>query len=301
MTSLPTDVVVVTMGTSTPVAAVHAAADEAAGRGATLQLLMAYDGSLAVAKPGSPDLFHLARATATAVLASVRATLAVTHPALRVVTVLRFAMAHHALMRSTERPLITVAGNHRVAGWATTLFVSMAANLMAGGQRSPAIVARRTSAGGRRNSDPVWVGLDGSAECNHAFALAVESASAQHVPSVGIHSWNEQQSGVPLTGPSFDIDRQRRERDRELFKEELGGWSERHRDVQLMTLVLRGRPTESTGRPSRKTPLVNQSALVVVGSRGGSGLTNVLLHSARQASITSPGTRIAAAASGDEE
>src|SRR3954451_6699339 len=116
MTSLPTDVVVVTMGTSTPVAAVHAAADDAAGRGATLQLLMAYDGSLAVAKPGSPDLFHLARATATAVLASVRATLAVTHPALRVVTVLRFAMAHHALMRSTERPLITVAGNHRVAG-----------------------------------------------------------------------------------------------------------------------------------------------------------------------------------------
>src|SRR4051794_30658250 len=177
MTSVTTDVVGVSIRTSTPSAAVQSAADEAAGRGATLQLLMAYDASLAVATPGAPDLFSLSRATATKVLASVRANLAITHPALRVITVLRLGMAHRGLARSTERPVVTVVGNHRAAGLATDLFVAMAAHLITGAHGSAAIARRCTPADDRQNSAPVWVGLDGSAESDHAFALALEAAA----------------------------------------------------------------------------------------------------------------------------
>ena len=75
MKAITTNVVVVGVGNSTPSAAVDWAATEAGRRGATLQLLMAYDASIALPNRGGaipPDPFTQGRAAGLEALAALQ-------------------------------------------------------------------------------------------------------------------------------------------------------------------------------------------------------------------------------------
>jgi hypothetical protein len=116
MKATTTNVVVVGVGNSTPSAAVDWAATEAGHRGA-LQLLMAYDASIALPNRGGAipaDPFRQGRAADLYALAALRVSLAGTHPGLPVITTgLRHAVTHRALVRASEHALLTVVGTHR--------------------------------------------------------------------------------------------------------------------------------------------------------------------------------------------
>ncbi len=143
MNAITTNVVVVGVGNSTPSAAVDWAATEAGRRGATLQLLLAYDASGALPNRGGaipPDPFRQARAAGLEALAALHAALAVTHPGLPVTTDLRHAVAHRALVRASEHALLTVVGHHRSGSARTAALLGSIAGKVAAGAYGPVAV-----------------------------------------------------------------------------------------------------------------------------------------------------------------
>ena len=288
MKAITTNVVVVGVGNSTPSAAVDWAATEAGRRGATLQLLMAYDASIALPNRGGaipPDPFTQGRAAGLEALAALQVRLAGTHPRLPVTTGLRHAVAHRALVRASEHALLTVVGTHRTGQARTALLGSVAGRVAAAAYGPIAVVPRSTAPTEPQDGGPVWVALDGSADSNDALAFALQEASLRHVPLVAIHSWTDQHHSALLTGFPLEVARLRRDQEERLLAEQLAGWSEKYPDVNVTTRVLRGAPAESIVNYSNSITSSSQPTLLVVGSRGRNELTNLLLGSTSQALI----------------
>ena len=288
MNAITTNVVVVGVGDAAPSAAVQWAATEAGRRGATLQLLMAYDASATLPNRGGaipPDPFRQARAEGLEALAAVQASLAATHPGLPVTTNLRHAIAHRALVRASEHALLTVVGSRRTGTARTALLGSIAGRVAAAAYGPVAVIPNRTAAPEAEDGGPVWVGLDGSADSNDALAFALQEASLRHVPLVAIHSWKDQPHGALLTGFPLEADRLRRDQEERLLAEQLAGWSEKYPEVKVAARMLRGAPDESIVNYSDSITSTSRPALLVLGSRGRNELTNLLLGSTSQALI----------------
>ena len=164
MNSITTNVVVVGVGNSTPSAAVDWAAIEAGRRGATLQLLLAYDASGALPNRGGaipPDPFRQARAAGVEALAAVQAALAVTHPGLPVTTDLRHAVANRALVRASEHALLTVVGHRRSGRARTAALLGSIAGKVAAGAYGPVAVVPREAAATESQDGGAGVGRSG--------------------------------------------------------------------------------------------------------------------------------------------
>ena len=282
------NVVVVGIRSAVPSAAVKWAAAEAACRGAGLRLLMAYDGSDVRPNRGGavpPDPFRQGRLAATEALAALVAGLAITDPGLPVSTELRHAVAHRALVRASEHALLTVVGSRR-AGWAGTALLGSTAVKVAADAYGPVVVVPHdTTDMESLDRGPVWVGLNGCADSSDAVAFALQEASLRGVPLVAIHSWHDQPHGGLLNGFPPEIDRQRRDQEARLLSEQLAGSSDQYPDVEVTTLVLRGAPAAAIAKYIASIGSCSRPALLVVGSRGRSEVTGLLLGSAGRALI----------------
>ncbi len=130
---------------------------------------------------------------------------------------------------------------------------------------------------------PVVVGVDGSPTSEQAVAFAFEAAAVRGAHLLAVHSWNDniavEVADTSQIGPRVSV-ADLEENERELLSERLAGWAEKYPDVVVEKSVLRGRPTENLLR------LSENAQLMVVGTRGRSGMVGALLGSTSHALIT---------------
>jgi nucleotide-binding universal stress UspA family protein len=112
---------------------------------------------------------------------------------------------------------------------------------------------------------PVVVGVDGSAACESAIAIAFDEASRRGVEVLAVHGFDH--AGTSMAGA--------------LLGQRLAGWQERYPDVAVHRVITRDHPADA---------LLDQSSrgqLVVVGSRGRGGLAGKMLGSVSAAVVQS--------------
>ncbi|MEV5837624.1 universal stress protein [Nocardia sp. NPDC052112] len=126
-------------------------------------------------------------------------------------------------------------------------------------------------------TQPVLVGVDGSANSLPAVEIAFEEASRRKVDLIALHAWSDT-SGIELPGPGWDAAHDVAEA---LLSESLAGFGERYPDVAVHRITVADRPVRA---------LLDQSGnaqLVVVGSHGRGGFMSMLLGSTSNALLHS--------------
>lgn len=121
---------------------------------------------------------------------------------------------------------------------------------------------------------PVLLGVDDSAACADAIALAFDEASRRRVELVAVHTWFD----VDYVVPEFDwhVEKQYAH---EVLNTQLDGWPERFPDVKLTRKIGRGNPGHWLTEHSP------HAQLVVVGSHGRGAFAGMLLGSVSRALV----------------
>jgi nucleotide-binding universal stress UspA family protein len=255
--------------------AVRWAAVEAARRRAPLRLVSAY------ARPerdpnGGPllgehyrRLLHIpAREYLTAAAQAVK----VLSPALEIEQVATQGFPAPVLQAESVRAAVLVLGDRGAGGLARLTAGSVAVHVATHAE-CPVVVVREP--GPAASDMPVVLGVDGSsaeaAEASVAFAF--DAAARRQVPLVAVHAWRDLMIDPGLEA-ALDLDAVD---EHDILAERLAGWAEKYPEVPVQSRVVRGRAARA---------LVDASAraqLVVVGSRGRSGLAGILLGSVSRA------------------
>ncbi|MEU0465214.1 universal stress protein [Amycolatopsis sp. NPDC006131] len=117
-------------------------------------------------------------------------------------------------------------------------------------------------------------GVDADGFGEHAIAAAFAEAAHRRVPLVALHARSsaEYRTATTPATPRLEWERAAEEHHRSVA-ERLAGWQERHPDVEVRRVVVPDRPAHHLVRWSHR------AQLVVVGSRGRSGLPGLLLGS----------------------
>ncbi len=279
-------VVVGVDGSWSALQAVRWAAREAERRGALLRLvhvchLMPVRHPKQIAPP--PDYHAALLDEGRHWLTEARDTARRAVPGIAVVTVPHDGIAADVLVTESKTAQLMVLGSRGLGGFVSLLVGSVAVALAAHGH-CPVVVMRSTTADDVLAADgPVVVGVDGSELSDAALTFAFEVAAARDVPLVAVHAWQDVRMAGAWTLLPGTVDwdwLQSEEEDR--LVERIAPWREKFPNVELRTLVVRGRPA-----PTLLEHAVG-AQLVVVGSRGhgafsGAGLGSVsqnLLHHA---------------------
>ncbi|MBM9468977.1 universal stress protein [Nakamurella leprariae] len=186
-----------------------------------------------------------------------------------------------ALREASDRALLVVVGARR-GRLAGALLGSTSWNLVLASTTPVAVV--RGDHGNerhRRTEGPVVVGVDGSAISEAAVGYAFEEAAVRGVRLVALSCW--ERADVALGTPSLAVHRDPSEleaEERTTLAEQLAGWRERYPDVEVQAVIDPGRPTSVLLERS------GTAALLVVGSRGLSGLAGLALGSTSQALVS---------------
>ncbi|MFJ2666362.1 universal stress protein [Nocardia fluminea] len=118
-------------------------------------------------------------------------------------------------------------------------------------------------------TQPVLVGVDGTANSVPAVELAFDEASRRKVELVALHAFSDS-SALDLPAFGWEVGRQSAEAD---LAEALAGYAEQYPDVPVRRIVVANRPVRT---------LLDESAsaqLLVVGSHGRGGFSSMLLGS----------------------
>lgn len=168
---------------------------------------------------------------------------------------------------------LLVLGSRGHGGFAGLLLGSVGA-AMASQASCPVVVVRE--GGGQDVGDaPVVVGVDGAPDGDTALEFAFDEASLLGVPLVALHAWSDVDLD-PFLVPSMDWSAIEADQQRLLAKR-LSRWSDKYPDVEVRRRVIRD------GAAGALTRLSERARLVVVGSRGRSGVAGLLLGSVSQA------------------
>lgn len=116
---------------------------------------------------------------------------------------------------------------------------------------------------------PVLVGIDGSPASELATEIAFEEASVRRVELVALHGWRDT---TLFHHPGLDSEALHTQAEA-ILAERLAGWQERYPDVTVQRVVVAEHPARALVQRA------DDAQLVVVGSRGRSGLTGKLLGS----------------------
>jgi nucleotide-binding universal stress UspA family protein len=181
-----------------------------------------------------------------------------------------------ALVKQSSHARLLVLGSRGAGGFAELLAGSVAVTLSAHAHCPVAIVRGGIS----DPAAPIVVGIDGSPTSEAALAFAVEEASLRSVPLVAYHVWNDNAHEPGVQTQPFVLDWNAiREAEEQVLAERLAGWQQRYPEVEIRRVVERERPAHGLVRQSAR------AQLVVVGSRGRSGLAGMLLGSTSHALI----------------
>jgi nucleotide-binding universal stress UspA family protein len=177
-----------------------------------------------------------------------------------------------ALVRASESADTVVVGSSgRSAGGLLLRSISVQ---VASHARAPVVVVHDTSA---PVGAPVVVGVDGLALSKNAIAYAYAQASSRGVGLTVVHGWwLEYVEGTPASAV-WSVDWQQfAEQEQALVAESLAGWQDRYPDVPVRRHSVRGLPVEALVRQSEN------ACLVVVGTRGRTGFSELLIGSVSQ-------------------
>jgi nucleotide-binding universal stress UspA family protein len=200
-----------------------------------------------------------------------------TVPGIAVVTVLHDGTAAEVLINESKTAQLMVLGSRGLGGFASLLVGSVAVALSAHGHCPVVVMRSSTVDNSLPGEGPVVVGVDGSELSDAALTFAFEAAAARGVPLVAVHTWQDVHMAGAWTLLPGTVDwdwLQSEEEDR--LDERVAGWREKYPDVELRTLVVRGRPAPT---------LLEHAAgaqLIVVGSRGRGAFTGMGLGSVSQ-------------------
>jgi nucleotide-binding universal stress UspA family protein len=275
-TKLGQCVVVGVDGSDTALRAVRWAADEAARRGASLRLVTAFGWTedISVGYPGlnihyrDVLLDEYRRALATAV-----ETARGRQPELELSHELRIGQPIGALADEARRAQLLVVGDrglNRVEG----LLVGSVGVAMATHAACPVVVVRGPERAD--STQPIVVGVDGTAVSEAAIAFAFQAAADRSVPLIAVHTWWDtfvDQSPAVLFRDEEQV------RQQEPVARQLAGWSEKYPQVEVTGVVARDRPVHQLLERS------SGAQLVVVGSRGHGELAGMVLGSVSNALV----------------
>ena len=132
---------------------------------------------------------------------------------------------------------------------------------------------------------PVVVGIDATPTSEAAIAFAFDEAAARHAPLVAVHTWIEGIGDTSLA-PLLDWDAATEEV-RAQLAERLAGWGAKYPDVPVERVVTNARAAQVL------LELSERAQLVVVGSRGHSGMAGFFLSSVSNALVHQAGCPVA--------
>jgi nucleotide-binding universal stress UspA family protein len=165
-----------------------------------------------------------------------------------------------------------VAIGDRGLGGVTGLLLGSVAFALGSQGTCPVVVVR-----GRpdRSDGPVVVGVDGSAISEAALAFAFEAAALRRAPLLAVHVWWDLLVG-PVTLPEMDWDAVEQAEEAALTAH-LAPWRDKHPDVDVEQVVVRGLAAEALVKRS------GGAQLVVVGSHGRGGAAGLVIGSVSHA------------------
>ncbi|MCO1659937.1 universal stress protein [Pseudonocardia humida] len=173
------------------------------------------------------------------------------------------------LYEESRRAQLLVLGNRGLGGLGGLLVGSVAVGLSAHAA-CPVVVVRGEDRD-PLSPRPVVLGVDGSPTSEAATAFAFDAAAARDAPLVAVRTVPDSTIDAriaPLIDWDAVLDTQRT-----LLTEHLGGWADKHPDVALTPVVVRGGAATALVERSRA------AQLVVVGSRGRGGFAGLVLGS----------------------
>jgi nucleotide-binding universal stress UspA family protein len=170
--------------------------------------------------------------------------------------------ARQALLDLAEKASIVVVGTRGLGPVKALLLGSVSAALAAHADCPVAVV--RPAERDEEGRDPVVVGADGTEASTAALELAFELASVERRPLVVVHSWSTNDTFIDLASYQQRVDTV--EEHTRMLAESLSGYQEKYPDVAVERSLPDASPLDTLVR------LSETAALVVVGSRGRSGL-----------------------------
>lgn len=174
------------------------------------------------------------------------------------------------LIGESKNARLVVLGDRGLGGVSGLLVGSVAVALAAHGG-CPVVVVRGQSPVPPDSPLPVVVGVDGTVNSEAALEFGFETASAQGVPLVAVHTGGAERIG-PIFNPVPDPDTVE-DRGRRVLARWLACWEGRYPDVKV-------RRVAGSDHPARRLlSEASHAQLVVVGSRGRGSLTGLVLGS----------------------
>jgi nucleotide-binding universal stress UspA family protein len=250
-------------GSEQALAAVRAAAAEAARRKVPLHIVHAFIwSSLHVyVGPVAPDLPATGlRHQAEDLLAEAAAEARKSAPQVLVGTHLIDGAATQVLLDESDPATLLVLGDRGLGGFSGLIIGSVAVHAAARA-RCPVLVIR----GAEPTAGPVVVGIDGTEQSDLALGFAFEESAQRSVELIALHV----RDGSP--GRSDDSST-----DGRMLVDALAGWQPTYPDVVVKPEVVRGHPRHELIERSR------QAQLMVLGAHGHDTFKGLLLGSVSQ-------------------
>lgn len=286
-------VVVGVDGTSSNREAVVQAAWEAERRAVPLRLVHGYLVPTPCLTPLAPLLDESRLlAAARSRLAEIARAVRSRRPQLPLTTRAVRASGGAALLRESATASLVVIGAPRHGGFAGTPIGSVAAQVVADA-RGPVLVVPRSAVvpAPVPPTGPVLVGVDGSADSELALGFGFDEAAARGVALVAVHVWSVPElSGLSRVGGGarWDSDPNRaqlelQETAERILAEAMAGWPERYPQVPVRRWVV-----HAFGAARILLDVAQEvgTGLIVVGSRGRSGLAAMMPGSVGQVLIS---------------
>ncbi|MER7404833.1 universal stress protein [Streptomyces sp. NPDC000070] len=276
---VPRPVVVGVDGSPSALAAVAAAAQEARMRGAKLHVVHAFLWPAMHVPPGGSPLGPPSGSVQESIeqlLAEAVERALATAPGVVVDHAVVAGETVTALEAESRTAQLMVVG-HRGSGGFAGLLLGSTSGQLAAHSHCPVMVVR-----GRPVKDgPVLVAVDGTPHSRGAIAFAFDEASLRGTDLMALHVWGTWSDHgdtrpVDLLDLVGDVETLQAHEER-LLEEALSGHREEHPGVTVHPRVLRGHTRPTLIEASRG------AQLMVVGTRGRSGFTGLLLGSVSQA------------------
>jgi nucleotide-binding universal stress UspA family protein len=207
-----------------------------------------------------------------AMLDTVVARAADTHPGVPVIPVLLEGAAAPLLLEQSRDASIVVLGSRGHGGFAGLLAGSTATAVSAHAH-CPVVVVRGVMPGPEMPPGHVVAGVDFSPGSQLALGFAFEQAAGRGVPLHVIRAWTppDRRGGLPGFDPEEVT-----AAERVALNDLLGGWTAKYPAIDLVSRVVTDSPARALIDATR------HAQLVVVGSRGRGGFRGLLLGSVSQ-------------------
>lgn len=176
-----------------------------------------------------------------------------------------------ALVEQSRNASMLVVGSHGLGGLGG-VFLGSVAMYATGHAACPVVVARPWRA---PPANRIVVGIDGSPGGESALEFALDECELTGATLTALHAWS---SADPreLLPHRFDLDRINEE-ERIYLGEAIAGWRSKHPDVEITQQVVHARPARAL------IDAAERARMIVVGSSGHGGFSDVLLGSVAQA------------------